>query len=105
MARIQANPKTGVVKVDGAELQLRWSLALRNHSPTGFSWGCGGSGPSQLALAILLHVTGDAGRALRYYEEFKWEFVRVWRNGMPIDVEVGVMAWLQGKEKRDAETG
>ena len=26
---------------------------LRNHSPTGFAWGYGGSGPSQLALAIL----------------------------------------------------
>lgn len=28
-------------------------LDLRNHSPTGFAWGYGGSGPAQLALAIL----------------------------------------------------
>lgn len=28
---------------------------LFNHSPTGFEWGYGGSGPAQLALAILAH--------------------------------------------------
>jgi hypothetical protein len=32
-------------------LELR--LDLFNHSPTGFEWGYGGSGPAQLALAIL----------------------------------------------------
>lgn len=30
-----------------------------NHSPTGFEWGYGGSGPAQLALAILCDATGD----------------------------------------------
>lgn len=39
------------VKVDGRALPLR--LGVRNHSPTGFSWGYNGSGPAQLALAIL----------------------------------------------------
>src|SRR5262245_22144387 len=29
-------------------------LELRNHSPTGFEWGYGGSGPAQLALALLV---------------------------------------------------
>lgn len=28
-------------------------LEIRSHSPTGFEWGYGGSGPAQLALAIL----------------------------------------------------
>jgi hypothetical protein len=32
-------------------LPLRCDLV--NHSPTGFSWGYAGSGPAQLALAIL----------------------------------------------------
>jgi hypothetical protein len=36
------------------KLPLR--LDLRNHSPTGFAWGYGGSGPSQLSLAILSDV-------------------------------------------------
>jgi hypothetical protein len=32
------------------------SLRHRNHSPDGFEWGYHGSGPAQLALAILLHA-------------------------------------------------
>ena len=30
-------------------------LDLVNHSPTGFEWGYGGSGPAQLAVAMLAH--------------------------------------------------
>jgi len=29
------------------------------HSPTGFEWGYGGSGPADLALNILYYVTRD----------------------------------------------
>jgi hypothetical protein len=44
--------------IDRAEaLPLRLDLA--NHSPTGFEWGYGGSGPAQLALAICADVLGD----------------------------------------------
>ena len=50
-------------------------LKLRNHSPTGFAWGYGGSGPAQLALAILMHALGDADRALRLYQDFKWAVI------------------------------
>ena len=49
------------------------SLKLRNHSPTGFEWGYQGSGPAQLALAILLDYTGDADLAQRHYQLFKCE--------------------------------
>ena len=34
-------------------------LDRRNHSPTGFEWGYNGSGPAQLALALLADATGD----------------------------------------------
>jgi hypothetical protein len=44
---------------------------LRNHSPDGFEWGYGGSGPAQLALAILADYTGDDEQALRLYQSFK----------------------------------
>lgn len=43
------------------------SQALRNHSPDGFEWGYAGSGPSQLALAILLDFTGDKELTLNHY--------------------------------------
>lgn len=38
---------------DGTCEPLSLRLDLRSHSPTGFSWGYWGSGPAQLALAIL----------------------------------------------------
>jgi hypothetical protein len=44
---------------------------LRNHSPTGFAWGYAGSGPAQLALALLSQVLGDDARAVRLYQRFK----------------------------------
>lgn len=50
------------------ELSLRTDLV--NHSPTGFSWGYGGSGTSQLALAITAHALGDE-RALDNYVDVK----------------------------------
>lgn len=55
------------------ELPLR--LDVVNHSPTGFAWGYAGSGPSQLALAILLDHLGDKARALRIYQDFKFRCI------------------------------
>lgn len=51
------------------------SLEVYNHSPTGFEWGYGGSGPSQLALAILLLATDSEETALQYYHDFKFEVI------------------------------
>ncbi len=48
---------------------------LRNHSPTGFEWGYGGSGPAQLALALLADALNDAEQALLLYQNFKWKTV------------------------------
>lgn len=58
---------------DGVE-ELDTRLDLVEHSPTGFSWGYSGSGPAQLALAVLAHHGGD-DYALRNYQEFKTEVV------------------------------
>lgn len=46
------------------------SQALRNHSPDGFEWGYGGSGPNQLALALLLDVTGEEEFSLASHADF-----------------------------------
>lgn len=48
---------------------------LRDHSPTGFSWGYNGSGPAQLALAILCDCLDDDQRALRIYQQFKFNCI------------------------------
>ena len=47
-----------------------------NHSPTGFEWGYGGSGPAQLALAILADCLEDDDRAVGLHQLFKWQVVQ-----------------------------
>ena len=47
------------------------SQCVKNHSPDGFNWGYAGSGPAQLALAILLEVTNDEAKALAHYHDFE----------------------------------
>jgi len=74
-----------------APRRLRLRLGLANHSPTGFEWGYAGSGPAQLALALLADALGDDARALRLHQEFKFRVVtRLPRNGRwtMTDVEV-----------------
>ena len=58
-----------VVTVNGIPLNPR--LDLWNHSPTGFEWGYGGSGPAQLALALLAHHLGDDNAAVALHQDFK----------------------------------
>jgi len=55
------------VTVDGASLNPR--LDLRCLSEEGYEWGYVGSGPYQLALAILAHELGER-RALGNYRSF-----------------------------------
>jgi hypothetical protein len=57
------------------QLTPKRSLELANHSPSGFSWGYAGSGPAQLALALLLDYTDDEDVALAEYMEFKTKVV------------------------------
>lgn len=76
------------VMVNENPLLLSSSLKVRNHSPTGFEWGYLGSGPSQLALAILLDFfEGDKEMALRYYMRFKTAFVSGWEAEWEISSE------------------
>jgi len=62
-----------IVTVDGRRLNPR--LDLWNHSPTGFEWGYAGSGPAQLALAIVADHLGNDDQALNLYQRFKWTVV------------------------------
>lgn len=62
-----------IVTVNGEPLNPR--LDLWNHSPTGFEWGYCGSGPAQLALAILADHCKDDERALNFHQRFKWAVI------------------------------
>ena len=55
---------------DGAPLDIDRIFDVRDHSPTGFEWGYGGSGPAQLALSILQEAT-DEETAVDLYQDLK----------------------------------
>ena len=71
---------------DGAERTeaLDPRVDLWNHSPAGFEWGYGGSGPTQLALALLAdHLNAPsedrrdatAEKAIALHQQFKFAVV------------------------------
>lgn len=76
---------TAVVRVtkDGDGHVLRLRLDLSNHSPTGFEWGYAGSGPAQLALAILADCLGDDQAALRLHQRFKFRIICALKKDSP----------------------
>lgn len=61
------------VTVNGSRLNPRNDLW--NHSPTGFEWGYGGSGPAQLALAILADHCDNDHEAFNFHHRFKWTVI------------------------------
>lgn len=78
-----------------ALLDPRPSWAIRNHSPTGFEWGYSGSGPAQLALAIVLDATGDRDLAERSYQWFKSAVVAGWGGDIFAITAGEVFDWLR----------
>jgi len=90
-----------------------------NHSPTGFEWGYEGSGPAQLAFAILYHYychefkselvkSLGVSRVRELYQSFKRDFVTKWGDTWEItSTELG--AWIdhqyEERDKRCQSTG
>lgn len=50
-------------------------LDIENKSPSGFAWGYGGSGPHQLALALLADFTQDRKQAQRLMHDLVVECI------------------------------
>jgi len=50
-------------------------IELMASSPTGFEWGYGGSGPAQLAFAILMDLFQEQEKAWMYHQDFKWDVI------------------------------
>ena len=69
-----------VTRPDGSPLELEPSLAVWRYSPSGFEWGFSGSGPAQLAMALLLDHTGDPDLAQTHHQRFKADIVARWRG-------------------------
>jgi len=83
------------VWLDGEELDPAPSQAVMNHSPDGFNWGYGGSGPSQLALAVILRLFGNH----RAYHDFKEKVIALLPQGKNFNIEFDVET-LANMERR-----
>ena len=87
------------VSIGEKEIDLSSSLLVENKSPTGFAWGYHGSGPGQLAIAILLELYGKE-IATALYQDFKCDIIAA--HDMNKDLVLPVSAiktWVETKTK------
>lgn len=84
-----------IVRKDCDIFSPRRSQAVWNHSPDGFNWGYSGSGPAQLALALLLEET-DQETAVRLHQKFKFEHVSGWQVEWACTSE-GIVNWIKAQ--------
>ena len=82
---------------DGRELHPGPSLRVLIHSHGGFGWGEIRGGSAQLALALLLDVTGDPEVAVAFHEDFKASVIAElsWPHPWRLD-ESAIRSWLSG---------
>lgn len=90
------------VTMDRVPLSPVPSRLIWSHSPAGFEWGYGGSGPAQLALALLFDATGDKDLALKSYQWFKWAVVSQWGDRWALTA-AEIFTWLDRWAKEDPE--
>lgn len=91
--------------VDGEQVPLNPRLDLRNHSPDGFQWGYTGSGPAQLALAILADALADGEKALDAYQVFKFAKIALITSDEFVITDEEVRAWYEAwREMRGSQT-
>ena len=95
---------------DGTVTELAPRTDLANHSPTGFNWGYGGSGPSQLALAIVSDMLGGPSPiadalAIEVYQDFKWSLIAPLKDRweLPADKVRAGIAYIIGKQSLGLE--
>lgn len=104
--RVRGKASTGQVWIGGGakprrEVLPKNSQRYRNHSPDGFAWGYGGSGPAQLALALCLRIFNhrrapDAWEPLPFdYQAFKWNCISTLEFGQDFDFDIDVDATIK----------
>lgn len=71
---------------------------IERHSPDGFEFGYGGSGPADLSLSILTDfLNGDRRSATIFYQDFKREFVAKWKGADFEISEDAIESWVKVK--------
>lgn len=67
------------------------------HSPSGFEFGYGGSGPADLALNILALFT-DEKTAFRLHQDFKWQFIATMPHEGGVIKREDIVNWLRERD-------
>lgn len=95
-----AGPGSVVCYVDDPVEHERYKLVHRMlHSPDGFEFGYGGSGPSDLARSILADLLGSDGLDPRMYQDFKFEFIATLEGDGPHKItEKDIREWMEGRK-------
>src|ERR1039457_6493676 len=94
-AIIYGDHETSTVWIGDKALDIRRSLKIENKSSS-YSWGYHGSGPSQLALAIMLELCDDEETARRLFQEFKISFIADEPSDKDLMIPVAVvMQWIE----------
>ncbi len=99
-------PRAVFVKEGEEERTLDPRNDLFNHSPDGFASGYGGSGPAQLALAILADATGDDRLAVKLHQGFKWEVIaKLPETELWLLTRADVLNWIRDETGADKVLG
>lgn len=88
--------ENGIARVKTSEGELPVRLDLFNHSPDGYEWGYGGSGPAQLALAILADALKKDDMAITLHQHFKNHIVANFPHEAWEMSEDHVFGWVAG---------
>jgi hypothetical protein len=84
------------VYLNGKQLDIKKSLKVHAHSPTGFMWGYGGSGPAQLALAVMMEMKPEHDLySSPHYQKFKKDVISRLPQ-KPCALEMDFEAWFSG---------
>ena len=103
-----AGPQVQIRHSNGNVTFLRHRIVL--HSPTGFGWGYGGSGPADLALNMLYDYLlrtkckGARCMALDLHQSFKWGFIAT-QTGDLFVTGKHIGEWLKGAQVLGKLTG
>ena len=88
--------ETRTVYLNEEQLDPKPSQKLVNHSPDGFNWGYGGSGPAQLALAICVRLYGEK-IGVMVYQDFKWNVIAKLPQGKNFEIAVVMELFLSSR--------
>jgi hypothetical protein len=87
-----------LVYVDNQELDITRSLTIRHHADS-FEWGYRGSGPTQLALALMLDLF-DEKTALDWYLFFRNDIINELQHDNWVLLDTQIKDWLDNKLKK-----